>query len=272
MGTFGESLFNDALFNGSGSSANGTLAAGDILYSAYRIAGILKGPQRGLSPEEITEGLDCLNTVIDSYNSQRYMILSIGRKLFTLNANQQEYEIGPTAADWVTARPPKIEDASLISLENPQQPLEIPLAILTMDQWQLIPTKNTTSTYPQGLWYNPAQEYLPNARILFWPTPSISNQVAIYGWSQIALAVDATTQLSLAPGYKASLQYDLAIELCPRWRFQVPPDVRLAAIEYKKNIKSVNLPTLDLYCDEALLGRTGFWNWRTGSASIRGGN
>lgn len=270
MSTFNSSPFGGAQL-GFTPTAPAAVLTYDVLYSAYRIAGILRGPQRGLSPDEIQEGLQCFNDLIDSYNIQRYTVLSIRRQLFTMNASQYVYEIGPSAADWVTPRPPKIEEASTISLQNPTQPLEIPLAILTFDQWQLIPQKNITSTWPQALWYDPAQDYLPNARVNVWPVPSITNQIAIYAWSQMAQSVNADTPLILAPGYKQALQYELAVELCPRWSRAVSADVAAGAIKYKKDIKSVNLPTLDLRCDPALVGNQGFWNYRTGGFGTRGG-
>ena len=121
------SSFNQAPFGNAQPGFTPTAPAAvltyDIIYSAYRIAGILRGPQRGLSVDEIQEGLQCFNDIIDNYNIQRYLVLSIRRQLFTMNANQSVYEIGPTAADWVTPRPPKIENASTISLQNPTQPL-----------------------------------------------------------------------------------------------------------------------------------------------------
>lgn len=244
-----------------------------VIYAAYRIAGILRAPQRGLSPEEIQEGLECFNALIDAWNAQRYTILSITRQVFTLIPNKQTYVIGIGAgADWVTQRPPKIEDVSLISLENPSDPLEIPLQVLTFDNWQLIALKSTPSTYPQCCWYDAAQQWLPNAHLSFWPVPTLPYQVALYGWSQIAQSVNGATPLILAPGYQQALQYELAVELCPRWNKPVPPDVRIAAIEYKKIIKSVNAPILDLRCDEALIAFEGGWyNWRSDTYGRGGG-
>ena len=248
------------------------LTTGKVIYAAYRIAGILRGPQRGLSPEEIQEGLECMNALIDAWNAQRYMILSIPRMVFNLVAGQQTYEIGPTAADWVMARPPKIEDASLISLQNPAQPLEIPLVMLTFDNWQLVGIKSITSTYPQCAWYDPAQQWLPNARFSVWPVPQVNYQVALYPWTQIAQSVNADTRLILAPGYQQALQYELAVELCPRWNRPVPNDVRIAAVEYKKIVKSVNAPTLDLRCDPGVQSvEKGWFNVYTGSFSRGGG-
>lgn len=245
------------------------LTTAKIIYAAYRIAGILRGPQRGLSPPEIQEGLECFNALIDAWNAQRYIVLSISPQLFPLTPNKQVYVIGPTAnpltGDWLSARPPKIEDASLISLQNPAQPLEIPLQVLTYDQWQLVALKSTPSTYPQAIFYDAAQQWLPNARISIWPVPLLNYQIALYAWTQMAQSVNGATVLFLAPGYQQALQYELAVELCPRWSKPVPSDVRIAAVEYKKIIKSVNAPDLDLRCDEALLGNErGTFNYKTG--------
>ncbi len=376
----------------------------EIIRAGLRLSGVMMAPQRGPSPEESTESLAVLGDIIDQWNAQRYFVLSIGRKLFTVVSGQREYEIGPTAADWVTDRPPKIEDASLVlgtssaqltgltntavlgdafsrtllvkdsavgndiadqvntqaagtatsvvavlrtaisadltirirldgvifttmtiplattvgtvisqtttgAILNDQaiswdilasdgstdadgiasftlewivtsgpgsgpsdvEGLEIPLTIITMDQYQLIPLKSTTSTYPQALWYNPAQEFLPNAIVTLWPVPSQTNSIALYAWSQMTPPALTTTPLLLGPGYKRALQYELAVELCMRYRRPVPNDLRMAQIEAVAKVKSVNAPTLDLRVDEALQGNVrGMWNWRTGNAGVRG--
>jgi hypothetical protein len=265
MSTFGGANFGAAQ-PGYPPTPPPALLTSKVIESAYRIAGILRGPQRGLSPEELQEGLECFNALIDAWNAQRYFILSITRMVFPLVPNQQTYVIGQGAgANWVTPRPPKVEDCSLISLENPSDPLEIPLQVLTFDLWQQIALKSTTSTYPQACWYDAAQQWLPNAQISFWPVPSIAYEIALYAWTQIQQSVNGATPLILAPGYQQALQYQLAVELCPRWSKPVPPDVRAAAVEYMKVVKSVNAPTLDLRCDEALLSdKHGFFNWYTG--------
>jgi hypothetical protein len=274
MGDFNSQNFGNLTpgFNPTVTPSQLTVKVYDVLYAAYRIAGISGGvpgglpnairPQRGLSPEQIEEGLQIFNQIVDGYNSQRFLVLSIGRKVFNIAANQSVYLIGPTG-DWVTPRPPKIEEASLISLQNAAQPLELPMAIFTFDNWQRIPVKAVNSTYPRVLWYNASNDVLPNGEVNLWPVPSIANQIAIYGWSQIAQQVSADTQLILAPGYPLALQYDCAVELCPRWSKPVTPDIRAAQVEYKKNIKSVNAPTLDLRCDAALVSRYGTYNWRS---------
>jgi hypothetical protein len=234
--------------------------ASDIVNAGLRLSGVMMAPGRGGSPEEKTESLAILGDIIDQWNAQRYFVLSIDRKLFPLVAGQQHYTIGPSATDFVIDRPPKIEDASLVTTAG----LEFPIEMVTFDQWQLITLKTTQSTYPTMAWYNPAQEYLPNARLSVWPVPNVTNSIALYGWSQMTAPALITTPLLLGPGYRRALQYELAVELCIRWRRPVPQDVRMAQMEATAKVKSLNAPTLDLRCDEGLLPGGRNWNWQTG--------
>jgi hypothetical protein len=247
-----------------------TVRVSDVLYAAARLARILLAPKRTLSPDESAEILDVFNDFIDGMNSRRLSILAIQRITFPITSGQATYNLGPTGADWVMARPPKIDNASLISLENPSQPLEVPLVNLTVDNWQLIPQKNTTSTWPLGYYFDPGQEWLPNAMFTLWPVPSIANQVALYAWTQIAQQSQPSTILYMAPAYKSAIQYGIACELCIRWGKPVPSDVRAGAIQYMAQLASVNIPDLDLRCDAALLGTRGYWDWRSGNFTTLG--
>lgn len=235
----------------------------DLLNAAYRQAGLMGAPGRGISPEEKLEGTGIFNDIVDQWNAQRLTILCIPRLLFPVTAGQDTYEIGPTAKDYVIAnRPPKIEGAGFVLMSNPAQPLELPIWIMTTDQWaQVVPVKTgITSSIATYLWYD---VQFPIGYIHLWPTPDVGAQIALYMWTQIAQAVDTTTILQLAPGYKQALQTALAVEI--RQRFGKPPDARLimAADKSLGILKSANKPTLDLSCDPALVhGRP--WNWYTG--------
>jgi hypothetical protein len=55
------------------------LLVSDILYAAYRIAGILGAAGRGYSTEEESEGLKVLNSMIDSWKAERLMVYAILR-------------------------------------------------------------------------------------------------------------------------------------------------------------------------------------------------
>jgi hypothetical protein len=247
-----------------------TVKVSDVLYSAARLARILLAPQRQMSSDEQVELLSVFNDFIDQMNAQRLTVLSVQRLVMPVNSSQGSYSLGPTGTDWVMQRPPKIDNASIISLENPSQPLEIPLVNLTADNWQLIPQKNVTSSWPLSYWYDNGSEWLPNAVFNLWPVPSIANQVALYAWTQIAQQSSVNTILQMAPAYKSAIQYGIAVEACIRWGKPVPVDVRAGAIEFMAKLKSVNIPVLDLRCDDALIGSRGWWNYKTGGFSTVG--
>lgn len=228
-------------------------------------------PGRGISPEEKLEGTEIFNDIVDQWNAQRLTILSIPRITFPLVAGQNTYEIGPGAADFVVPeRPPKIENAGFVITNNPAQPLELPIWIMTTDQWsRVVPLKDgVTSSIATYLWYD---VQFPIGFIHLWPTPDVAAQLALYMWTQIAQAVDTTTVLQLAPGYKQALQTAVAVEV--RQRFGKPPDARLimAADKSLGILKSANKPTLDLVCDPALVRSGDYFNWYTGTSGTGGG-
>src|SRR5271156_1710820 len=127
----------------------------NIIQKAYRLIGFL-AVEETLPAAYAQEGLEILNQMIDSWSSESLTIFNIARQLFTLTPNIQTYTMGagqiPGPSVFNVPRPPKITAAGIISLNNPAQPLELPMDMLTTDRWAQIPVKNITSTLPLELY------------------------------------------------------------------------------------------------------------------------
>jgi hypothetical protein len=247
---------------GGGGLAQTTIT--DLCYSAYRIAGILLRPGRGNSQIELIEAVNILNTMIDEWNTQRLLIYAIQQFTGNMVPGQQEYFIGSGAVDFVTPRPSHIDRASVIYLQPPGAPLELPIDLITEGAWQSIPQKQVQSPIPLQLWYNPT---FPAGSINLWPIPSVANQLALYLWQQLSFYSSITSPVFLPQGYLKTLQYNLAVEIALRWptRANMSPKAMEIADSSKAWLKTINIPMEELACDEALVYRIGgMWNWRTG--------
>ena len=96
--------------------------------------------------QESQDSLETLNGMIDTWQAQSLMIFTTNRVVLTPNPTigVQAFTLGPSGF-WDMPRPTKIERYGIISLNNPSQPLELPMndveTNLTYDQWANIPVK-----------------------------------------------------------------------------------------------------------------------------------
>ncbi len=237
----------------------------DIVKTAYRLAGILQAPERGISNSEGVEGLDCLNALLDSWRNEKLMVWGTLRQVYPLVPGQEAYLIGPGAADFDQVRPVKIDRASTLLLNNPPNPIEFAIAVWTVSEWQSILLKSVPSTVTLGLYYDTSNPAV--GTIHFWPIPQVANDVVLYLWQVIPQFGDMGTGVEFPPGYAIAIQYGLAEELWGRsTRSVLKPEqvARLAAKakEYKGKVKSLNMQPLYMVCDPATLsGKGGYYNF-----------
>lgn len=237
------------------------MTAEAIIESALRLIGAL-APGETPSGDEGTDALSVLNSMVDSWNAESLSIFTINRSVFNFIANQQAYTYG-TGGDFNATRPAKIDHCSVLYLSNPSQPLELPLQMLTDEQWSQIPVKAVYSTIPLQVWDDGGY---PLRTLSFFPIPSSANQFVSYAWAALTSFTDLTTNNTYPPGYEKALRYNLAVDLAPEWGLQVPQAVAAQAMSSKAIIKSMNIGPIDLRCDGALVNpRGGYWDWRSDS-------
>lgn len=190
----------------------------DILYTAYRFAGILNMGQT-MSPEMIQDGLRTANSFLDGLKTERLMVFAIDRREYSLNpANLQRdsmsgaayYRIGPGGEIQDIGRPVRIERAGLVMLSSSPHP-EIPLRVCeTEQQWAEVWTKGLSSTYPQTVWY---QRLQPQGKLWFYPVPEIVSNIALYPWVTLQKFGNSTDVLDFPEGYQEFVEYNLAVRI-----------------------------------------------------------
>src|SRR3954463_4646682 len=91
-----------------------TILGSEIVYAAFRKIGVLGQAGRGYSTSQGAEGLKVLNRMLASWNTEKLSIWAELRSVHDLVVNQQDYTIGPGAADFDMLRPLRIDRASII--------------------------------------------------------------------------------------------------------------------------------------------------------------
>jgi hypothetical protein len=244
-----------------------------LIYTAYRISGVLENAGTGENPEELQDGFDTLNALLDGWMIERNMIYAIADYIFTLVANQEAYTIGP-GGDWNFPRPPRIEVASVIYPNNTNYPVEQLIAPVTYQKWAQIPIKQTQSPIPTTYYYD---QKFPLGTVHLYPVPvpqnSGMNQVKIYVWEEFPYFQNVEQQVTFPPMYLKALQYNLALELALRFplRQKMSPDAKMLAMESLRVIKSLNAPMLEMRCDPAVVPlEGGQYNWLSDTYVTRG--
>lgn len=261
----------------------------DLIYAAYRIAGMLTKAGRGVSDSETWDGFYALNTLLDQWTSERLMVSAILRTLFPITAGKQSYTVGlPSTTgtwdtttntwdqqtqtwdqtgynpDWTLVRPIRIERAGYVYMAS-TPPVEQPMVIMADQEWESLSPKGLLSAIPTQLYYQPL---VPLGVVNLWPIPDGSDniQIAIYSWQVVQEFATPQDTVYLPPAYKRAIEYGLAVELAMRnpTRSKMNPASIQIAVDAKKQVKNLNSPVWLSQCESGALGGAtgngGHWN------------
>lgn len=260
-GLLNTSIFNTFPYNaGVSGGTPATITAADIIYTAYRIAGIMTDPGRGNSSGQLTDGFNTLNTMLDAWKIDRGMIYADVRTEFATDTrNPAIYTIGLDGSpDFVLDRPPRLERAGFI-YTNVTPNVEVPAKILTPQEWAAISPKNLTSTIWSMIYYQP---FVLNGNVTLWPIPTSNWKVAFYTWQSVPLFVSITDPVIVPPGYLEPMEYNLAERLSHRFpkKANMTPEARALARTSLALIKNLNAPQLKMQVESAIRGGKGRYN------------
>lgn len=238
------------------------VSALDIIKRSMKTIGTIETGETP-SNDEAVDCFDMLNNMVAEWGTERNTIYTTPRNLYSLLSGTQSYTIGP-GGTFNQARPIWLPTAGIISNNNPLQPLELTLQMLTLDQWQRIPVKNVQGSLPTGLYYDHGFA-AGLGTIYFWPIPSVSGlQVALYTPTALTAFATLTTQYTFPPGYENALMFNLCIYIAPMFYKAITADVRDLAQSTKSNIKRANIVPQELLADPALVTRGDRFNYITG--------
>lgn len=223
-----------------------TQTAMSLITSAMRLIGVLAS---GEAPQlaEANDALSVFNQMLDSWNADRLAIYTTSASDYALVQGKQNYTLGP-GGDFDTNRPAQIDAMSAILMNNPSNPIEVPIQMYSVDQWQnQVPVKNVPGSFPL-ICYDDGG--FPLRTLSMWPIPQGQPvNLRIYAWQALGLAATLQSGVSFPPGYAQAFRYNLAVLLAAEFGEQVPAIVQDVAVKSLARVKTMNAPDLTLRSD-----------------------
>lgn len=212
-----------------------------------RLAGVFK---KGIPPDadEAADGLDALNTMLDSMSIEGLFIPCLLQESKALTSSVGSYTIG-SGGSFNTTRPTKIVDPCFVRDSGNN---DYPLTLLTAEQYGLIVSKTIDGTFPRYLFYDRA-DVAGLATIYLYPEPSSGLTLYINSPKQLQQFASLTDAIVLQAGYKRMIEYNLAVEFGPEFDVDIPERVIAIAQRTRANIKSQNVVTPELFIEAGYL-------------------
>lgn len=195
---------------------------------------------------DMAKGFSMLTALTDAWGAERLTIPYIARTTATMTANQASFTVG-SGGNVNIVRPAFITNISY--QDTSQDPdLEIPLRVLTDDEYAAIPQKALTAAIPASAYYNPTYASAMGT-LIPWPVPtSATLEWVIYSPVAIPAFSATSSSIVLPPGYYDFIVTNLAFKLCSV--YGVPGEVRAAMKEEaqasKAIIKAANFRVSDM--------------------------
>jgi hypothetical protein len=221
-------------------TGTGVTTAYTLITDAFDELGIFQ-PGESIPDTDAQFSLRTLNRLIGSWAQQSLTIPAQSREVFDLVANQASYTIG-IGGDFDTVRPPNQSSLTRAGLVYPTSPtLEIPLQVLTDDDYVAIPQKALTSTQPYAVYYAPTFAATFGT---IYPVPipdNAANDLVLYLQQPITTFANLTTTYAFPAGYDEALMLALARRLAAPYGRQVSEDLKDRADQALSVIKRSNL-------------------------------
>lgn len=223
----------------------------ELINNAFTELGV-KPLGQALRANESVWGMTKLNRLLGQWNTRRLFVWVVAPSTFTMAAPVSAFALGEphyytiglvgAATDFAVTgnRPPRIEDANLI-LRSSTPYVNIPLPVITTDDYAALSVPTLTSTLPIKLYYQPGW---PLGRIYPWPFPTVlSNGLQLFLWNQFVKATGLNDVLDFPEGYEDALTFSLAESMIPTYPNAAAAD---AIVELAKRartaIQSLNSP------------------------------
>lgn len=219
--------------------------ARDVIEGALRLIRV-HDPGESVPAADATTGLDALNALLDSWNTEPLMLFVEKDDNIALNGSRT-YTIGP-GGDIDTRRPLRITDA--YARENQ---IDYPVQIVG-DSWYARIADKFTTGRPEYLQYDASY---PLGTVKLWPVGTASYTLFLTSHKLLPTFDNLSDNLNLPPGYERAVRYNLAIELAPEYGAEVSRAVAQRADEAKTGIKRINSRPPSTQADYATLQRAG---------------
>lgn len=214
--------------------------ANDLIVNAAKKLGIR---QDEVTAQNAQDGLDIFNSMLDAWSINRIFVYQVKQENFTWPGSTTSRTIG-SEGNFNTTRPFKLEEGTFFRDSNNN---DFRVSVTTdRSVYDDISLKNTTSTYPELLFY---YTEFPLGILFVYPVPSTALTLFLNSWKKLQSFAALTDVLSLPPGYQYAIENNLAIELESVFRMPVPDSVKVNAGTSKGYLASINSPSMEAHVE-----------------------
>jgi len=216
----------------------------DLISGSFRL---MAGDDKTFTAEDYANALSALNGMLQTWTIDGLSVWTINRTVLPLTIGTQAYTLG-TGGTLNMARPTWIENMSvLITTSTPN--VELPIQILQDQDWQEIPVKAVSSTFPTACY--PQGDY-PLNTLNFWPIPAAACSVVLYTPGPFGAFASISEDFAMPNGYERAARYNLAVEISPEYGIECSMSVQGIASLSKSQLRARNYQAGRLVCDSAL--------------------
>lgn len=213
--------------------------ASTILKSALRSIGQL-GEGETPTPQMYSDALTALNQFIDDLANSPLTIYSTQKQTFTWPASTASRTLGPTG-DFVGVAPVALDEST--HFVDPNGNITYAISLIPEVEYQLIPFKSNTATYPSRLWANYTE---PDITMTVYPIPSVPLTFNAISMLELTQPAAITTNLVVPAGYDRFFKYNLAVEVATEFGIEPPPTIRRIAQSAMRRLKRTNKADLTM--------------------------
>lgn len=216
----------------------------DLITDALGELGVAQAGQT-LSANDSALGLRVLNRLFQRWSNMR-LLQPVLDDLSVTMTGAASYVLGPGGSPAV-ARPLKVLSATYVDTGG----LEYPVQIVAREQWDAIPNKADTGSYPDRIWY--AAELTDG---IVYTYPKCSSGTLKLDVLTNMQALDMAEALTLPDGYESAIVSTLADDLATHYGMQTPADVRRRASGAVRALKRTNHEPILAVQEMAFAGRS----------------
>lgn len=216
------------------------MTARDLIVRAFRFVHIT-GAGEDPTSEEINDGLDVLNELIESTAIDKLLAFFSTEIVFPMVGGKFQYSVGPssTTPDVVAPRPVEILSAFCRRPVGNAQPVDLPIFVAAKEDYDRLQSKFTTvSGWEQTLYYSAAY---PKGVVTFYQVPADNlSEIHLIVSAQLSTFATLNDQVILPPGYPQWLRYTLGKHLAPEFGYTFTEDMGELQLKAEALIKANN--------------------------------
>ena len=225
-----------------------------LITRSMKLAKLISGTETPTA-DEATDALATLNDILENWSTQPLALWATTNFTGSLVGGQASYTIGP-GGDLSTTRPNQINGA-FVQFNG----VDFQVQPVGQLEYNLISLKSYSQPIPQSLLY--VNDH-PLGRITVWPVPTSAMPITLTFDRLLTQIPDLSTQINFPPGAVPALRLRLAQALAVEFGAPIDPMLVQMAADAVADYKRSNKQPVRAYCDDALVGRFGTGNWRTG--------